>query len=174
MDYARAMLNERLPEGSPRCFVIDRSVPVAVLQKGFAEDESYALADISDNDEIALALRFFCESVLTSTYCVYTRTGNMFSAGSEAVRTALRTLDYMDDAGCALLDAANQGWTVVSPASTEAEASAIQDMIRPRRLAFFENLIIRSRLLDTAGPTGSMRLLSALIRTVKYLSGPAQ
>lgn len=173
VESTRTALRSRYFDDMRLCFVLDRSAGENVLAAAFGARDEYALADIEDPDEVALAIRFFCESVVDSTYVVYTRSGHLLSASHDAVRVALRNLDYVDDVGCAVLDSANSGWAVVTPSVGEQEAVEIVDSIRPRRLAFFENLILRSRLLETAGPIGSLRLLSTFVRAVKYLSGPA-
>ncbi len=170
---ARTALRQCLCSDTPLLFVVDRGVDKETLATAFEVDESYTLASLSDTDEIALAVRFLCESVVNSKYVLYTRTGNLCSASWHATRAALRNLDHIDGAGCAMLDPANQVWTIVFPSTAEAELAEILQSIRPRRLSFFENLILRTSVLESAGSIGSLRLVSGFIHNVPYLSGPA-
>jgi glycosyltransferase involved in cell wall biosynthesis len=171
---ARVALQSALFPDSPVAFIVDRSVPAEILTSALQAGEQYAIASLGDTDEIALAVRFLCESVVGTTYVLYTRSGNLPGFSNAAAAAAMRLMDYRSELGCALLDSRNAAWSVVSPSASEAEAADVVESIRPRRLTFFENLIVRTRLLDTGGPIGSLRLLSTFVRTVSYLSGPAQ
>lgn len=172
---SRAVLQSSLFADTPVTWIVDRSVSLHDLRELSAELEPwehFTLADTSDPEGTALAVRFACESRTSTSYVVYTRTGHLFCAMHPSVVHAIRMLDYMPDLGGAFFDARNNCWDIVRPLAGEQDTMEILDALRPRRLSFFENVILRVGLLQREGVIGSVRLLSTFIRSVSYIAGP--